>query len=283
MSSEDEKYQNILKNNTYFLRFPEYEEKYEKVLKSIMNELLELNTKIQDQGLTKEIVLDFISNNKGGFQMILALTGLSRETLLRIITIVRVVDDPKLNKLVNKSFWPIASSDGEWSIKRIEKLVSTNQEFSKGMVNLLFEGSTIPIIKKILPLFELKKLDIKKIDFSTESLLDTILRYKFKGSSKAEKENNSEIMIKNILEKMRVKYTAGTIGRIERDIDFIIPNKEHPEILIEVSFQTTTASAMGDKAKTETKISEVIKQDYPNCNFIGFIDGMGVVCSKIRS
>ncbi len=63
-------------------------------------------------------------------------------------------------------------------------------------------------------------------------------------------------------------------------MDFAIPNNTDPQILIEVSYQTTTSSSMGDKAKHEINVNNQIKKHYPNCMFIGFIDGAGWLSRK---
>ena len=58
-------------------------------------------------------------------------------------------------------------------------------------------------------------------------------------------------------------------------MDFIIPNKQNPKIIIESSFLSTTSSGQGDKAKTEIMVSGLIKKYYPKAIFIGFVDGIG--------
>ncbi|HED07080.1 MAG TPA: hypothetical protein ENI57_03085 [Ignavibacteria bacterium] len=61
----------------------------------------------------------------------------------------------------------------------------------------------------------------------------------------------------------------------KRTMDFIIPNKKDPRIIIECSFLATTSSGQGDKSKTEISIDNLIKEHYPKAKFIGFVDGIG--------
>lgn len=61
----------------------------------------------------------------------------------------------------------------------------------------------------------------------------------------------------------------------KRTMDFIIPNKQNPKIIIESSFVATTTSGLGDKAKTEIGMHHHIKNHYPIAKFAGFIDGIG--------
>ncbi|MGL4347614.1 MAG: DpnII family type II restriction endonuclease [Chitinophagaceae bacterium] len=61
----------------------------------------------------------------------------------------------------------------------------------------------------------------------------------------------------------------------KRTMDFIIPNKINPKIIIESSFLVTTSSGQGDKSKTEGNIKKLIEKYYPKAKFIGFVDGIG--------
>ncbi|MCX8472286.1 MAG: hypothetical protein ORN85_01420 [Sediminibacterium sp.] len=58
-------------------------------------------------------------------------------------------------------------------------------------------------------------------------------------------------------------------------MDFIIPSKDNPKIIIESSFLVTTSSGQGDKSKTEGSIKQLITKYYPKAKFFGFIDGIG--------
>lgn len=58
-------------------------------------------------------------------------------------------------------------------------------------------------------------------------------------------------------------------------MDFIIPNKSHPKVVIESSYLVTTSSGQGDKSKTEIQIDRLLKKYYPDACFWGFIDGIG--------
>lgn len=163
---------------------------------------------------------------------------------------------------------------------KIKSIVKSNEKFAEGFVNQFFRGPTVPVIKKVLPLFEFKKLDIKKFSFSVKSLVDTIIRYKTKGSYKAAREGNPEVVIENILTSHKLTFEKGKFripeaGNIPRTMDFIVPNKTSPKLIIECSYSVTTASGMGDKAKTEKTVADYLKKNYPDVIFVGFVDGIG--------
>ena len=274
----------INKNTFYFFNF-EFEEKYEGYINSLKETLLMLKNQIETKGLKKDFFEQLLVEKENGLRALLALTGLSNETLKRLTTLIRAVDNRELNQLVYKDQWckeELTENIKEWSDKEIAKLIKQNRSFRKGIINIFFEGSTVPFLIKTLPLFELKKLSISKLKFEMPEIIDTLIRYKEKGSYSGKKETNPEIVIEKILKNLKISFETGDLTKLVKDfhdnkrtMDFIIPNKKQPLVIIECSFLTTTSSGQGDKAKTELSMKELIKSKYPKVQFIGFVDGIG--------
>ncbi|MBC8525975.1 MAG: hypothetical protein ISS28_07335 [Candidatus Cloacimonetes bacterium] len=286
--SVDKKFNTVITKNTFYFYNRKFEEAYEGYVNSIKETLLVLKNQIQNTGLRKELFEDLIHKRENGLRALLALTGFSNESLKRLITFMRIVDDPELNSLVYKEKWITETelSDREnikeWSDSKIQKKIRENDFFRKGLVNIFFEGSTIPILSNALPLFELKKLSISKLNFEIDALIDTLIRYKEKGSYSGKKENNPETVIENILDEMGIRFEKGDLSELisnapdtKRTMDFIIPDKRDPRIIIECSYLVTTSSGQGDKSKTEISIDSLIKEHYPEAHFLGFVDGIG--------
>ncbi len=283
--TNEEKYKTVVNKNTFYFFNAKFEETYEGYITSLKETLLYLKNRVETEGLKKDIFVDLLETKENGLKALLALTGFSNEYLKRITTIIRVIDKPELNELVYKKHWPKDESlynIREWSTNTISNLIKTKEYFRKGIVNLFFEGASIPFMSDTIPLFELKKLSISKLKFEIPAMIDTLIRYKEKGSYSGKKENNPERVIEKILDNLKITYETGDLGELiknapdnKRTMDFIIPNKENPLLIAECSFLTTTSSGQGDKSKTEISIKELIKQHYPKAKFIGFIDGIG--------
>jgi len=281
----DLKFKTVIEKNTFYFFNPVFEEKYEGYLNSLKEILLILKNEIETKGLKKDLFENLLIEKENGLRALLALTGFSNETLKRLTTIIRVVNDPELSKLVNKDKWfqdEDINNLKEWSDAQITKFIKENEFFRKGVVNIFFEGSTIPFLTKTIPLFELKKLSISKLKFGLPEMIDTLVRYKEKGSYSGMKENNPEILIEGMLNSLEIPFEKGDLGELinnapdnKRTMDFIIPNKQNPLIIAESSFLATTSSGQGDKSKTEISIDSLIKSHYPKAKFIGFIDGVG--------
>ena len=283
--SVDDKFLTVIQKNTFYFFNSKFEENYEGYINSLKETLLIVKNKVETEGLKKEIFEWLLTEKENGLRALLALTGFSNEYLKRLTTIIRIVDNPELNKLVYKEKWHNETSPDniqEWSDSTILKHIQKNEYFRKGLVNIFFEGASIPFLANTIPLFELKKLSISKLKFEIPELIDTLIRYKEKGSYSGMKGNNPETVVAEILDKLGITFETGDLSELitnapdnKRTMDFIIPNKKNPIIIAESSFLATTSSGQGDKSKTEISIDSLIKEHYPNAIFVGFVDGIG--------
>jgi hypothetical protein len=285
MKSIEDKFMTVIRKNTFYFFNQKFEEGYEGYVNSLKEMLLIVKNKVETEGLKKEIFEWLLKEKENGLKALLALTGFSNEYLKRLTTIIRIVDNAELNTLVFKEKWYDEKNPNnirEWSDNTILRKIQTNEYFRKGLVNIFFEGASIPFLANTIPLFELKKLSISKLNFEVPELIDTIIRYKEKGSYSGMKGNNPETVIAELLEKLGLTYETGDLTELisnasdnKRTMDFIIPDKKNPSIIVESSFLATTSSGQGDKSKTEISIDALIKEHYPKATFIGFVDGIG--------
>jgi hypothetical protein len=285
MRSVDDKFLTVIDKNTFYFFNTKFEEGYEGYINSVKENLLIVKNKVETEGLKKEIFEWLLAEKENGLKALLALTGFSNEYLKRLTTIIRIVDDAELNKIVFKDKWYNEKNPNniqEWSDNTIQKRIQNDEFFRKGLVNIFFEGASIPFLTNTIPLFELKKLSISKLKFEIPELIDSLVRYKEKGSYSGMKGNNPETVIAELLDRLGLTYQTGDLTELisnapnnKRTMDFIIPNKQHPLVIVESSFLATTSSGQGDKSKTEISIDALIKSHYPNAKFVGFVDGIG--------
>ena len=289
MATADDFYQRVLDKNTLFYFNQDFEERYEaQQLHSLRLLLYNLYLAVQNDPPIKKSHLNELLQKDNGLRAVLSLNGFSNEFLKRITTMARILDDESLNRLLKRDDWNIddvadPTDVSEWSDTTIIKYVMTNDAFRAGFVNLFFEGAANPCLIRHLPPFELVKLSSEKFNFETISFLDTVVRYKEKGSYTGKRENNPEEEIRRILDDAKISYRSGIkLNRLmplndlsNRTMDFIIPDLDEPKIIIESSFLATTGSNMGDKAKAMASIKSRIRVLYPNALFIGFVDGIG--------
>lgn len=105
MKDTQEKFDTVIQKNTYYFYNQNFEETYEAYINSIKETLLVLQNQIRTNGLKKEFFEELILKKENGLKALLALTGFSNESLKRLITFIRIIDDPELNELVIKYKW----------------------------------------------------------------------------------------------------------------------------------------------------------------------------------
>jgi len=273
-STINEKVGIVLSNNTYFYHFDKADEFNEGEISLELQLLLQLKDIVRREGINKENLAKFINDHDGGLKAILTLIGMSAELFKRIITFIRIDNNVELKNITNKGEWARESFDREWNERTIKKLFRENEYFCEFLLTLFLEGMTIRRLKEVLPFFEFKKLDARKLRFDEDELLDTIVRYNLKGHLYASKINNAEVLIEKLLNENEIDYEKGKLSNITRKMDFIIPNKERPKVIVESYYAVTTSSTMGDKAKAEIGVRRQIDRYYDYAVFVGFVDGI---------
>jgi len=214
MNTNEQKFRTVIDKNTFYFFNKEFEESYEGYIGALKNTLLAVQHAVAENGLRREIFEELLAQKEHGLRALLALTGVSNENLKRLTTIIRATDDAELGALVCKNEWAEdAATDAlrEWSDAKIAQLVSDNAHFRRGLVRLFFEGAGNPFLARTLPLFELKKFSMEKLRFELAEMVDTIIRYKEKGSYSGRAENNPEYLIHNILAGRDIPFVGGDL------------------------------------------------------------------------
>lgn len=289
MAKADDFYQKVIEKNTFYYFNQDFEERYgAEQIGSLRGLLYNLFLAVKSDRAIQKRHVDKLLQQHNGLRAVLALNGFSHEQLKRVTTMARVLNDQTLNELINRADWGIEDDHdpanvSEWTTSRIDREVMTNSAFRAGMVNLFFDGINNPCLQRYLPPFELHKLTSEKLSFDTAAFLDTLVRYKEKGSYSGKTANNPEEEIRQILRDNDLSYKSGIkLNRFlnlndasSRTMDFIVPGQDDPRMLIESSFLSTTSSGQGDKAKAMASIRSRLKTLYPGALFIGFVDGIG--------
>lgn len=135
MRSVEDKFLTVIQKNTFYFFDQKFEEGYEGYINSLKETLLIVKNRIETEGLKKEIFDWLLREKVNGLRALLALTGFSNEYLKRLTTVIRIVNDPELNNLVNKDKWYNEKNPEnikEWSDTTILNKIQTNEDFRKG-------------------------------------------------------------------------------------------------------------------------------------------------------
>lgn len=274
----DQKFQTVINKNTYFLVNKKFEDEVDKNIERLILETVELQLELKKYGCNEKVIGDLIEKNNG-LILLSTYTTLSLEHLQGIITNIRLKDDEDYNTFFNKDKWNtdiiVNNKIKKWDIKKIQKLIRTNKYFKECIVKIFINGYDNLGLKNYSD-------KINSTITLHPEVMDSMLRQKLKGSNAAKKENNAELKIEDILNRHNIPYTRGDLRLLfqnektrKRTSDFIIGTKDNPLLILESSYQHTTGSSMGDKAKAENGVTDLVKKHYPKAKFAGFIDGVG--------
>jgi predicted DNA-binding transcriptional regulator AlpA len=280
LPSVDEKFKIAREKNTFFAKpSPRVEQIYQNLTVNIVASLKRLktmtkpfNASMLNREKFAKLIAHFLQTDEYGLDAALALCGLSREKLYRIISFLRLAYTKGLYK--STSNWIKEEIGTEWKEEKIKSKLQDDPEFALDLAKILIGEE--PLVNQMLSPFERRNLTSKRFLFIEDEMLDVLARYSLHGSYSASKGGAPEDIIKSILDEMEVLYDRGEIEKIGREIDFIIPSKTNPKVFIQCAYNETTSSAMGDKAKAERDtVARNIKQNYPDATFIIFVDGVG--------
>src|SRR3989338_1542449 len=88
--SIEEKFNIVITKNTFYFQNEEHEEYYEGHISSIAQNIFLLRNKIERNGLKESVLLEHITEVEDGLDAVLTITGFSKESLLRLVTFIRV-------------------------------------------------------------------------------------------------------------------------------------------------------------------------------------------------
>lgn len=284
LRSTADKLKTVREKNTYYFKNELFEEEMQSHIDKLIFLAKYLKEDLIEHGCTKDVLNRFLTK-ENALKALLGVTSVSFEMLQRIVTIIRRRDFKEFTTVFYKDKWNSNNLKTEWGAKKIEKMTMDNEYFRKAMVNIFFETNKT-ILGEILTKYDLSKMDssvINNVTTLSDQTIDILMRYKEKGSYAARKGNNPEIVLQTILDDAKITYDSGcdlpllaeNEKILKRTMDYMIPSKENPILIIESSYVTTTSSGCGDKAKTENGVNPLNKKYYPNAIFIGFIDGVG--------
>ncbi|MEH7037187.1 hypothetical protein COM13_16125 [Bacillus pseudomycoides] len=257
------------KNYTPFFIDDTYENQVDSEIDDIVESLHKNMEKIGDE----EGLFAYIKSDVESLANILSLLGFSAEKFTRIISMFRMNEGDNFNT--------------EWKLPQIRKKMLENEAFAKKVCRLLLNGATDEEFTNSIPKFYLDNLvldDTALGQLADKTRLKRLVKQKRDGKYNNDVGDHVEDLIEKRLIMLETKYGVTYerekfVNWIARNMDFCIPNKEDPHVIIEVSYQITTSSAQTTKREVEVKTSEEIRrhniQYGKDIAFVNFIEGGG--------
>jgi len=261
-------FDDFIKTCTPLLKIPELEQAMRTRVRGIVDELLNFESSDEPAQNLKQ----FLQKDENFLGILLALTNLSQEKFLRIITAQR---------FAAQDFAP------EWGADRIFKKMRSDDIFAEQIARLFLEGRDSRLLAEQVADFYLDQLSLPANwpeIIRDQNVIGNIVRKKLAGEYTDQKGAFVESRISEILESVRQKYGVshahGQVRMVGKEIDHAIPSLDDPYVMVMVSYMETTSSNQTARANEQQAMYQKIIGEnvrYPNNQkvFINVVDGAG--------
>lgn len=222
-------------------------------------------------GNPSDALIRFLRADDDFLGIVLALTNLSQEKFLRILSAER-----------------FASGDYglEWNIGRVHKKVAENDEFANRLASLFLEGRNNALIQQIAD-FYLAQLELPadwQARLATDAaLVQNAIRRKLTGEYVDAKGKAVEAMIRQYLDNLKTKYGVGhahgQVALVQKEVDFSLPSLDEPHVMIMSSYMETTSSNQTARANEQNAMYQTVIGDRVRYGskrvMVNVVDGAG--------
>lgn len=253
---------------TPLLRIPELEQVMRERVRKIVAELLNFQPTADPADTLKQ----FLQKDENFLGVLLALTNLSQEKFLRILTAQR---------FATKDFAP------EWGAKQIYRMIKRDNEFAKQIANLFLEGKNSQLLAEQVADFYLDQLSLPS-NWSEiirdQNIIGNVVRKKLTGEYTDQKGEYVERIIRKYLDDLQAKYgithAKGQVDFLGKEVDHAIPSLGNPFVMIMVSYMETTSSGQTTRANEqqamyEKIVGENVRRAPTERIFVNVVDGAG--------
>ncbi|OGO20261.1 MAG: hypothetical protein A2Z15_05680 [Chloroflexi bacterium RBG_16_50_11] len=261
-------FEEFIQSCTPLLKIPELEAQMRERVRTIVKELLDFQPNTDPAKNLKQ----FIQKDENFLGVLLALTNLSQEKFLRLLTAQR---------FAAKDYRP------EWKADQVYKKIKKDEQFAETIARLFLEGRTSKLLAEQVADFYLDQLSLPE-NWSDvirdENIIGNVVRKKLAGEYTDQKGEYIEKIIGGFLDTLQKKYgitwAHGQVALVGKEIDYAIPSLDDAYIIIMVSYMETTSSGQTARANEQLTmyqkiIGENVRYSSKQGVFINIVDGAG--------
>lgn len=261
-------FEEFVKNCTPLLKIPALEAQMRERVRAIVKDLLHFQPNEDPADTLKQ----FIQRDQNFLGVLLALTNLSQEKFLRILTAQR---------FAAKDFGP------EWNAANIYAKIKRDDQFAETIAHLFLEGRTSKLLAEQVADFYLDQLSLPdnwSQVIRDENIIGNVVRKKLTGEYIDQKGEYIENIIGKLLDgfeaKYGVTYSHGQVALVGKEIDHAIPSLDNPFVMVMVSYMETTSSGQTARAnEQQAMFGKIIEENvrHPRVErvLVNIVDGAG--------
>ncbi len=233
----------------------------------IVQSLLGFQTSSDEDPVQK--LKQFLRRDADFLGVLLALTNLSQEKFLRIITAQR-----------------FAAGDygAEWGIEQIHRKIRNDDQFADQIARLFLEGRENAQLVQQIADFYLEQLSLpdKWLNLIGDAtLIGKIVRKKLAGEYADKKGEHVEKLVANTIQGL-APYERGQVNLVGgKEVDLVVPSLSEPYVMVMVTYMETTSSGQTARANEQRSMYQKVceeRERYPNHPkraFVNVVDGGG--------
>jgi hypothetical protein len=253
---------------TPLLKIPELEEQMRARVREIVAELLNF----QPDADPAKNLRQFLQKDKDFLGVLLAITNLSQEKFLRILSAKR---------FANGDF------GREWDAERVYRKIRTDDTFAETIAGLFLEGRDNRLLVEQVADFYLDQLSLPANwpEFiRDQNIVANVVRKKLTGEYTDQKGECIERIVRGVLDgvggRHGIAHTRGQVSFLAKQVDHVIPSLENPYIMVMVSYMETTSSGQTARANEQQGMCEKVVGENTRwaprkCVFVNIVDGAG--------
>ncbi len=218
-----------------------------------------------------ENLAQFLASDESFLGVVLALTNLSQEKFLRILSAERFAEGTFVR---------------EWTIKNIQSMLKNDGLFARKIAQLFLEGANSELLQRNVAPFYLHQLSLPA-DWPSliqdEAFIQNVVRKKLSGEYTDKKGDAIEKLVDAYVRELQVRYgisyAKGQVRLVRKEVDLAIPYLDDPYIMIMMSYMETTSSSQTSRANEQREMMSEIENDNYRYGtqrvLVNLIDGAG--------
>lgn len=213
----------------------------------------------------------FLQKDPNFLGVLLALTNLSQEKFLRILTAERFAQ---------------GDYGKEWNATQVFNKMNRDEAFTERIARLFLKGRNSDVLVRQVADFYLAQLSLPQ-NWETvirdRSVIENVVRKKLTGEYIDKKGEAVEKLIRSKLDRIRETYGVGhehgQVKFLGKEVDHVIPSCDDPFVLVMASYMETTSSSQTARAnEQQTMYQKVVGENVRygiKRVFINVVDGAG--------
>ena len=216
-------------------------------------------------------LIQFLRADRDFLGIILALSNMSQEKFLRLLTAQRFIQGDFGN---------------EWGINAVHRKIATDDEFVMQLASLFLEGQQNSFVASQIARFYLNQIRLpsnwRQIVLDRQILTGFAYR-KLTGEYNDAKGDAIENIIRSTLDEITLRYglshTKGQVRLVGKEVDHVLPSRDEPFVMIMTTYMETTSSSQTARANEQREMYLAIQNDNMRHGskrvLVNFVDGSG--------